>query len=248
MCPPRSSEQIRPMPWQTGKRGWAKARGRCGSQVQVTGRSPAAVEPRRVQNAFVHCSTGNSPKTWTRGGLSESDIDTEKHDSSKMTFQKHPNTQRVANIYPNILNMISNILKNHPDLWVYWHSIEFQQPDLGGYSRVKPCNYSQPAAWVWFSSCIPGGHTPKLTLSPSLKFPSFVLCTKISSENPTIQGWSQDVIHTAGAEFLLLEKEPINWKTRKDMVPLKCEGCLLGRELNLDSHKTRRYHGTERDM
>ena len=35
----------------------------------------------------------------------------------------------------------------------------------------------------------------------------------------------------------------------KDMVPLKCECCLLGRELNLDSHKnhtTTQHHGSER--
>lgn len=138
MCPPRSSEQIRPMPWQTGKRGWAKAGGRCGSQVQVTERSPAAVEPRRVLNAFVHCSDSKNiqndlPKT-------------SKNPKFVQHFSKwiQPDIQHSQES-PRSLGLLA------------LHRVSAAH--LGGYSSVKSCNYSQPAAWVWFSSRIPGGHT-----------------------------------------------------------------------------------------
>ena len=103
----------------------------------------------------------------TRGGFSEVDIDAEKHDSSKMTFQKHPKTQHLSNMCPNVFNMISNILKNHPDLWVYWHSIEPRRkhhPTLAHLAegpRTSPSETRQKRILhrFWGGVLTPAGHT-----------------------------------------------------------------------------------------
>ena len=154
MCPPRSSEQIRPMPWQTrwlGKGRWITGAGhREISSCSRAETSPECICPllygefsKNLDSRWVFGSWHRYGKTW----LIQNDL---PKTSKNPKFVQHlskwiqPDIQRSQES-PRSLGLLA------------LHRVSATR--LGGYSSVKSCNYSQPAAWVWFSSRIPGGHT-----------------------------------------------------------------------------------------